>query len=96
MKKIIITPILIILLASCGTFKHSSKVNPNYKQLSTFKSNTITIIGADTAEYLKYNFIENKDRYIGKKLESVLNDVNIKIESISPIIAQDHGGFFNK
>ena len=48
----------------------------NYVHLQNFKS--------DTLGYVQHNFIDNKQKYIGKVLNTLLNDVEIPIKSFIP------------
>lgn len=49
--------------------------NPNYKELKDFQG--------DTLKYLQTNFLEHKDMYIGKPLDSLLNNLEIDIKAYS-------------
>lgn len=49
--------------------------NPNYKELSFFKN--------DTLEYVKQNFYENL-QFIGKPLKALFNDLETEIIDFTP------------
>ena len=46
-------------------------MNPNYRSLKSFHKDTIA--------YFQYNFIDNQDKYIGKSVKEVLNDIETPI-----------------
>ena len=63
--------LLIIILGSCASLKQSKETtypsNPNYKDLESFKN--------DTLEYVKTNFFENQEFYVGKPLKVLFDDL---------------------
>lgn len=82
MKKIVF-PFLIFLLIGCGNIRTTSRVNDQYKPLSSFKVDSLAPLGSDTADYLYHNFVVHKDKYIGKPFEVLMKDLKLEIHSIS-------------
>jgi hypothetical protein len=72
---------------ACSSVQNISRLNNQYKPLSTFKVDSLAPVGSDTADYLKYNFIEHKDKYIGKTFEQVMKEVKLDVYfcTIQPI-----------
>lgn len=70
---------MIIILGSCASVRHKQTLmeesNPNYKELSFFKN--------DTLEYVKQNFYENL-QFIGKPLKALFNDLETEIIDFTP------------
>jgi len=66
---------LMLILWSCAPLKQSSKIKyePNllYKELSSF--------GDDTLEYVKQNFYENQQYYVGKPAHTLFRDLETDI-----------------
>ncbi len=87
MKKLLLSSIVLLVIA-CNTTKqiteNKSIVKTQYESLSSFKG--------DTLSYYQYNFIEHKDKYIGKDITYLLNDFEIPIKSS---IASFGGGYGN-
>ena len=72
--------VLLLSLLSCSREMYKSRVNKVYKPLSAFKADTAKMqLGADTADYLIYNFEKNKAYYIGKKFEYLVQDLRLNI-----------------
>ena len=81
MKSLLI-PILLLALLSFNSLKNTSEVNDQYKPLKKFKPLKDAEIGSDTADYLTYNFITHKEKYIGKPLGTLIKDLRINIVGI--------------
>ena len=77
--KTILLPILFLALFSCNSLKNTSEVNDQYKPLKKFKPLKDAEIGSDTADYLTYNFVTHKEKYIGKPFEALVKDLKIEI-----------------
>ena len=76
MKKLI--SIILVVVSVGGVFgqagsKLSGNQDSKYIPLIEFKG--------DTLKYVRYNFIKNKQKYIGKDLNTLLKDVEIPIKS---------------
>jgi hypothetical protein len=70
--------VLLLSLVACSREMYKSRVNKVYKPLSVFKADTAKMqLGADTADYIKYNFIQNKHNYIGKKFKYLAKDLKL-------------------
>ncbi len=71
--------LLIIILGSCASLKQSKETtyppNPNYKDLESFNN--------DTLEYVKANFYENQEFYVGKPLKVLFDDLEARIVSFT-------------
>lgn len=78
MKKLILS-LLILSFVACHKEIYRSRVNPNYKPLTQFKTDSVAPMGSDTADYLHYNFIDHKDKYIGEKFSKLIRDLKINI-----------------
>jgi len=72
--------LLIIILGSCASLKQSNDAiyppNPNYKDLESFNN--------DTLEYVKANFYENQEFYVGKPLKVLFDDLEGDIIYFTP------------
>lgn len=73
--------ILLIIFSACTALRESNKTvsnnqSKNYKTLNSFKG--------DTLGYVQHNFINNKKKYVGKDLFTLLKDVEIPIKSYLP------------
>lgn len=68
-KYILITILLIAALTIYGQAPHKSLYVCDY----------------DTIEYVSYNFSENKARYIGQRVEKLLNELNFPIRFFHPL-----------
>lgn len=66
----------------CLSFSAKAQEERPFKSISTF--------AGDTIAYMRYNFIENKQRYIGQKLEKFIEDYELAYENTVPI--PDEGG----
>ena len=77
--------ILLILLSliACGTAKYTSEVNNKYKPITKFKAGSLAPIGSDTADFLQYNFIDHKDKYIGKKFAAFMVDMKLNVHDVT-------------
>ncbi len=82
MKKIVF-PFLIFLLIGCGNLRTTSRVNDQYKPLSSFKVDSLAPLGSDTTDYLYHNFVVHKDKYVGKPFETLMKDLRLEIHSIT-------------
>ncbi len=69
MKKILVIAALVVIVIACHTQKTAISGNTNYTPYTKFKD--------DTLSYLKTNFDNNKNFYIGKPLKVLLNDLEI-------------------
>lgn len=69
--------LFVFMALSCGVFAQGP-----YKSLAECQN--------DTIRYVLYNFSENKERYIGKRMEFMLNEVDIRMLS-KQIIVSDTG-----
>jgi len=81
MKRSIIIIFAILLSVSAigqTDVKTSANQNNNYVALKMFKG--------DTLGYVQHNFIDNKEKYIGKDLNTLLNDLEIPVKSFMPHI----------
>ena len=70
--------ILLIILSACSELRKSgtsisTNQNNSYVKLLKFKG--------DTLGYVQHNFIDNKQKYVGKDLNSLLKDIEIPIKS---------------
>lgn len=72
-------PLILLTSISCGTAKYTSEVNIKYKPITKFKTESFAPIGSDTADFLQYNFIDHKDKYIGKKLAAFMIDLKLNV-----------------
>ncbi len=81
--KTIVFPFLIFLLIGCGNIRTTSRVNDQYKPLSSFKVDSLAPLGSDTTDYLYYNFIVHKEKYVGKPFEALMKDLRLEIHSIT-------------
>jgi len=81
--KTIVFPFLIFLLIGCGNLRTTSRVNDQYKPLSSFKVDSLAPLGSDTTDYLYYNFIVHKEKYVGKPFEALMKDLRLEIHSIT-------------
>lgn len=84
--------ILLIITALVFSLSVLSAQQP-YRAWSTF--------GSDTMSYLKTNFVDNKSRYVGKKLEVLLRDyefplINTPIVGTSPWIDPQGKSYVNR
>ena len=70
----------LIILFTISSFA-ISKAQTNLEYLKLEKFNT------DTLEYLRQNFIQNKQKYIGKEFNYLLKDLEIPIKSYRPDIS---------
>ncbi|GAO27926.1 hypothetical protein [Geofilum rubicundum] len=72
--------LLIFVLGSCATIKQKSSArntsNPQYKALNSFSY--------DTLEYIKTNFYENQQFYVGKPVKVLLDDLEADIVNFTP------------
>ncbi|GAO28432.1 hypothetical protein [Geofilum rubicundum] len=72
--------LLIFVLGSCATIKQKSSTrnisNPQYKDLNSFNY--------DTLEYIKTNFYENQQFYVGKPVKVLLDDLEADIVNFTP------------
>jgi len=73
--------ILLIILSACSELKKSgtsisTNQNNSYVKLIKFKG--------DTLGYVQHNFIDNKQKYVGKDLNTLLKDIEIPIKSYMP------------
>lgn len=71
--------LFVFMALSCGVFAQGS-----YKSLAECQN--------DTARYVLYNFSENKERYIGKRMEFMLNEVDIRMLS-KEMYVDDSGSY---
>lgn len=74
---------MIFLLIGCGNIRTTSRVNDQYKPLSSFKVDSLAPLGSDTTDYLYYNFIVHKEKYVGKPFEALMKDLRLEIHSIT-------------
>ena len=79
MKRLIF--IILAIVSTGGAFsqtgiKLSGNQDNKYLALKEFKG--------DTLKYVQHNFIDNKQKYIGKDLNNLLKDVEIPIKSYIP------------
>jgi hypothetical protein len=79
MKKYFI--ILLILLSACSTLRKPNTKWPNNQSNGIIMLNKFK---GDTLGYVQQNFIDNKQKYIGKDLNTFLKDVEIPIKSYIP------------
>jgi len=72
--------LLILVLGSCASIKQISSTmnvsNPHYKDLNSFNY--------DTLEYVKTNFYENQQFYVGKPVKVLLDDLEAEIVNFTP------------
>lgn len=72
--------LLIFVLGSCVSIKQSSRTmnvpNPHYKDLISFNKDTLT--------YVKTNFYQNQQFYVGKPVEVLLDDLEVDIFHFTP------------
>ncbi|MDR3706639.1 MAG: hypothetical protein P4L28_12130 [Paludibacteraceae bacterium] len=64
--------IFMLLLLSFFTMTHSFAQKSNYRPLDSFAK--------DTLSYYKYNFIENKDSLVGKKVSALLSMLEVPVK----------------
>ncbi|MBD0726713.1 hypothetical protein B6A10_16200 [Flavobacterium sp. L1I52] len=83
MKRIkLFIPFLITLLLGCksvttrNSISSNTKTVPKYKKLNTFKGTT-----NDTLAYMRTSIISRKNKYIGKELNVLLNDLELPINN---------------
>lgn len=78
--------ILSVLLLGCNTYRNATLKSPTrsvgYLSIKELKG--------DTLSYLNKNFIDNKSNYIGKELNVLLNDLELKIEDCYPSIVPNN------
>ncbi len=77
MKKLILIIAVVILYSNMGQAQE-------YRPLAGFCK--------DTLAYLKTNFIDNKSRYIGQKLEKLILDYEILLANTPPMGTNEGGG----
>lgn len=65
---------LFILLLSCSNIKKSKNNSENINFAATQEN-----YKCDTVAYIKENFIQNKEKYIGKNIGILLNDLELPI-----------------
>lgn len=51
---------------------------------------SLAACGGDTLRYIRVNLLQNKDRYIGLKVDSLFKDLEIPIKSFGPTITTFH------
>jgi len=77
--------IFLILISFIGVSGQNTKVlanqNNNYIKLKTFNG--------DTLGYVQHNFIDNKQKYVGKDLNNLLKDEEIPVKSFLPSSTPD-------
>ncbi len=73
MKKILFFALALFSTVVCATGMMASNENPNYVPFARFNN--------DTLAYVKANFENNKDFYIGKPVSVLLNDFEIPVLS---------------
>ncbi len=78
MKKLIILLAIAINVIACHTQKKAISGNKNYISYSKFNN--------DTLKYLKTNFENNKAFYIGKTIKTLVDDSEINVLSLSPLV----------
>ena len=94
MKKLFF--IFLILFPACGVLRKSNDtitLKPNNDLVSITRSDNpllymqsdtlipLSKYKGDTADYIRHNFIENKQKYVGKELNTLLKDLGIPIKS---------------
>jgi hypothetical protein len=77
MLKTLTLTLVALLFIACSYKKHASSVN----SLKTGKYTKLKHFEGDTLQYVTRNFVNRKDKYIGKKLKELLKDVEIPILS---------------
>jgi len=74
MKNILYFAISTLLLLGCMATKNRKQVTDNtYRSFIEFKG--------DTVQYLTYNFINNKKKYIGKTFDTLLANLEMRVKS---------------
>ena len=68
--------LVLVAIIGCATAKQSKTGGSQSKSFSQFKG--------DSLNYLTNNFIDNKQKYIGKKLNVLLNDLEFEVKSYIP------------
>jgi len=86
-------PLILLTLMACGTAKNTSVVNNKYKPITKFKADPLAPVGSDTADFLQYNFIDHKDKYIGKKFAALMADMKLNVISITFVPIYDDGDY---
>ena len=79
--KTFILPLAFLALISCNSLKNTDKTSDKYKPLKKFKQEQGAELGSDTANYITYNFIDRKEKYIGKPFRTLIKDLKIPIIS---------------
>jgi hypothetical protein len=76
-------PIILMLILGCKSIKttndnvqNSNNYIPKYQKLSTFKGNA-----NDTLTYVRTSIIGRKNKYIGKELNVLLNDLELPVRT---------------
>jgi hypothetical protein len=64
-----------VLFFACSSKRHASSVN----SMKTGKYTKLKHFDGDTLQYVTRNFVNRKDKYIGKKLKELLKDVELPI-----------------
>jgi hypothetical protein len=75
-------PLLLLLLIGCKSVPTTPTISisgttttvPKYRKLNTFRGTT-----NDTLAYVRTSIIDRKDKYIGKELNILLNDLELPI-----------------
>jgi hypothetical protein len=76
--------ILVTLLSACSVLRNTDSSSQsfyqhnNYVNLKNFKG--------DTLGYVQHNFLDNKQMYAGKDLNTLLKDVEIPVKSFIPVL----------
>ena len=93
--------IFVILFSACSALRKSNETKTSDRSnklaittrsdnpLLYMQSDTLVRLSrykGDTSEYIRHNFIENKQKYIGKELNTLLKDLEIPIKSYRPVI----------
>jgi hypothetical protein len=74
MKTIFYFLIALTLFVGCISIKNTShNKTEKYREFKKFKG--------DSTNYLTYNFINNKEKYIGKKMDVLFNDLEFEVKS---------------
>ncbi|WP_088656347.1 hypothetical protein [Geofilum rhodophaeum] len=78
MKHLNIIIIGLLFLGGCASIGKNQKHarNPDYKALAVFDN--------DTLEYVKYNFFENQQFFVGKPLKVLFKDLEATIVTFTP------------
>lgn len=71
---------VLLLTISCATQRRLKEEEaslgvPHYKSLRALKK--------DSAQYLKYNFMDRKQFYVGKEVRVLLKDLEMKVKDVS-------------